>query len=168
MTQKHSVSSRVVVTSLLMSLILIAGVFVSSPNSFIELGFCGDLHNNDFRNIAVYQYNGTATNLVKNFTATGGSERILDSQPIDFEVVVKLNLTLASSTSEAKTFTRANMTITRTDTSVKIWDNVALNQSATVTSDANFYYVTFLGNWTSVLAVAGVTYNCTTVYQAYY
>jgi hypothetical protein len=159
---------RPLIVSILAFTILVVGIGVYSPEGFIRVGWSADAQGNDITHVTIYQYNGTVWNLVENFTSSGGSERILDSQPINFEVYMKLNKTLASSDSEAKSFTRSNMTITRTDTSVLIWDNVPLNQSATITSDATYYYLSFSGNWTSTLAVAGVTYNCTDVYQSYY
>jgi hypothetical protein len=146
---------------------LIASLLIYSPNSFIEV-HASDAYGNDIKWIYVEQYNGTAWNLVYNYTSSGGSNRILDNQKINFTVFTCLNKTYASSTAEALSFSRVNVTISTGGSPISGWSNIPCNQSATVLSDATYYYVTSFANWTTPLAIAGSTYNCTFVYQAYF
>ena len=146
----------------LLSLLLV--LFASTDGTFLALAVTDGM---DINWIYVEQYNGTAWNLVQNFTTTGGSERILDTQPINFTVCVYFNKTLAAAVGDAVTYTRVNGTI-GVGGDASIWNNVALNYSGTNSSDATFWYLWYHGNWTTSLAVAGTTYNCTFLYQGYY
>jgi len=127
-----------------------------------------DAYGNDIKWIYVEQYNGTGWDLVNNYTATGGSDRILDTQPINFTAFTCFNKTYAASEAEALSFTRVNITISESGSPIAGWNNIAMNESATVSSDADFYYLTSYGNWTAPLPEAGKTYNCTFAYQTYF
>lgn len=118
----------------------------------------------------VDQYNGTDWNLMLNATASGQSASILDSQPLNFTIQVKLDILYASTASQAQTYTWIGMNITYGGGPTYVWTNVTLNDTAVggVYSDASFWYVRKLGNWTSSLPIAGTTYNCTAEYRAYY
>jgi len=134
------------------------------PGSMFVLTVYGaDSYGNDITHIHVYQ-NGS---LLVNFTATGGSQRINDSVSMHFEVYVKINSSLVSSEAEAISYTRVNMSIMNVNTTY-VWNNVPLNSSGTASLVGSYYYHQKYGDWTSSLPVAGVTYNCTVVYQAYF
>lgn len=133
--------------------------------ALIRVVWAADALGNDIEYVEVYQYNGTAWNMVENFTVSGGSTRITDSWQTRFVVGVQLNDTLADDTAEARSYTRANMTIVDGGT---VWNNESLNDTGTVQDIGSYYYVPYEGNWTSNLPAAGVTYNCTVNYEVYY
>lgn len=112
----------------------------------------------------IEQWNGTAWVILQNVTtSTAWTQRVVDSQPIRFQVKWRLNNTLAGSEAEAVTYTRVKMNIT-----VGIWDNKAFNNTST-SSDASYYYGVELGTWNVTgQPVAGTTYNVATRYEAYY
>ena len=149
--------------SVALILIILIAVLPGSP--FTLLVFA-DSYSNDINNIEVWQYNGSAWNLMVNFTTSGGSQRIHDGWPTSFIVQVKLNTSLASSASEAHSYTRVNMSIVDGGT---VWPiSTMLNDSGTPSSSGGFWYVKKLGNWTSSLPSPGVTYSCNATFQAYY
>jgi len=151
------------ILSVALILIILMAVLPGSP--FTVLVFA-DSYSNDINNIEVWQYNGSAWNLLANFTTSGGSVRIHDGYETSFIVQVKLNTSLASSASEAHSYTRVNMSITDGGT---IWPiSTMLNDSGTPSSSGGFWYVKKLGNWTSSLPSPGVTYSCNATFQAYY
>jgi hypothetical protein len=159
----------IVVLSLLLSSLVIFSYedrFTRISYKFIAYG--ADSVGNDIYAFEVYQYNGSVWNLVVNNTASGNTSRIHDAWATAFRVGIKLNKTLASSDAEAISFTRCNLTIMNITDSKLVWTNVTLNNTATIGSDATYYYHWKLGNWTTDLPLAGVSYNCTVYYDAYY
>lgn len=144
-------------------LVLFAPIGSDHSNLFVY----GLLDTMDIKWIEVQQYNGSAWNQINNYTTTGGSDRILAGQKVNFTVEVSFNKTLASTIGDAQSNTRVNGTI-GIGSDHSIWNNVALNLSATYQSDATYWYVWFVGNWTSSLAVGGSTYNCTFTYEGNY
>jgi hypothetical protein len=120
----------------------------------------------DINFVNVYQYDSDTSLWVlrANFTSSGGSVRISDSQQVRFEVGYKFNKTLADSEAYAYTNTTVTMNIT-----VGIWNNVALNTTiVTGQSDATYYYLIRQGDWNATLPVGGTTYTCTFLYRGYY
>jgi hypothetical protein len=114
--------------------------------------------------INVYQSDGVDWVLRANFTSSGGSVRISDSQETRFEVGYKFNKTLAGSEAYAYSNTTVTMNIT-----VGIWNNVDLNTTiVTGQSDATYYYLIRQGDWNATLPVGGTTYTCTFLYRGYY
>lgn len=118
----------------------------------------------------VDQYNGTDWNNMLNATSSGQSASILDGQLVNFTIQVKLDITYAATAAQAQTYTWVGMSIFYGAGPTYVWNNVTLNDTAVggVYSDASFWYVRKLGNWTSSLPIAGTTYNCTAEYRAYY
>jgi hypothetical protein len=161
--QSFALQWSTVFAILIAFLVLFSPIGINRSNLIVY----GLLDTMDIQWIEVQQYNGTVWNQVNNYTATGGSDRILDSQLVNFTIEVSINKTVATTINDAQSYTRVNGTI-GIGNDHSIWDNVALNLSATYQSDATYWYVWFVGNWTSSLAVGGLTYNCTFVYQAYY
>lgn len=146
-------------------IIIITLSFLPSPFTAIHLAYCADSYGNDINYIKVWQYNGTAWNLLANFTTTGGSVRVHDSWVTNFTVGIKMNSTLVSSTAEAISYTRVYMNITDGGT---IWNNVELNNTA-CSLNGDYYYLTEEGHWNETgKPVTGVTYACSILYQAYY
>jgi hypothetical protein len=124
--------------------------------------FAVDSYGNDINFIEVWQYNGTGYVLLANFTSSGGSVRVHDSWVINFTIGIRFNSTLASSTSEAISYTRVYMNITG------IWTNVELNNTS-CTLIGSYYYLTEQGHWNQTgYPQAGVTYECSVLYQGYY
>jgi len=124
-----------------------------------------DAYGNDINYVEIWQFNGTTWVLKANFTSSGGSVRINDNQQVKFNVGIKLNSTLASSSNEAISYTRVYMNITYD--SNFIWQNVELNNTSCQLV-GNFYYLIETGIWSTNLPIAGKTYACTVLYQAYY
>jgi len=113
--------------------------------------------------VEVHQYNGTAWNLVANFTSSGGSTSVHDSWPTNFTVNIKFNSTLAGSTAEAISYTRVYMNI-----SSSVWTNEELNNTA-CSLVGSFYILEEQGHWNQTGKPAeGVTYECAVSYQGYY
>lgn len=151
--------------SMLLLFPLLVGALVLAPFSPYPVlnVFCADSYGNDITHIQIFQ-NGS---MLVNFTATDGSQRVADGLQINFEVYIKINSSLVSSSAEAISYTRVNMSIMNVNTTY-IWNNVPLNSSASAVLVGSFYYHAKIGNWTTSLPEAGVTYNCTVVYQAYF
>ena len=124
-----------------------------------------DAYGNDINYVEIWQYNGTTWILKANFTSSGGSVRINNNQQVKFNVGIRLNSTLASSSDEAISYTRVYMNITYDGTFV--WQNVELNNTSCQLV-GNFYYLIETGTWSTNLPIAGKTYACTILYQAYY
>lgn len=164
MDKHDKVRERITIAiSLGMILIIFIALLPGSPFSLLVFA---DIYSNNINNIEVWQYNGSAWNLVVNFSTSGGSERIHDGWATSFIVQVKLNTSLASSASEAHSYTRVNMSIIDGGT---VWPiTTMLNDTGTPSSSGGFWYVKKLGNWTSSLPSPGVTYSCNATFQAYY
>lgn len=122
----------------------------------------GDSYGNDIVWVAVYQ-GGV---LKANFTASGGSARIDAGIQVDFVVYIKFNASLATSQSEAVSYTKVVMNITYNSNFV--WQNKELNNTSVSGPSGGFYWLKEVGNWTSNLPQAGATYTCTVKYQGYY
>ena len=130
---------------------------------FIMTVYGADSYGNDITHITIYQ-NGS---FLVNFTTSDGTQRVVDSLNMHFEVYIKINSSLVSSEAEAISYTRVNMTIQNTN-GTYIWNNVALNSSGTADLIGAYYYHQKYGDWISSLPEAGITYNCSVVYQAYF
>jgi len=113
--------------------------------------------------MTVEQWDGDSWEILLNqTTATSWSQRVVDNQPVRFQVKWRLNNTLATSTSQAVSYTKVLMNITSS------WTNVELNNTSS-SSDASWYYGVELGTWNQTgKPAAGVTYNVATRYEAYY
>jgi hypothetical protein len=148
--------------TLILSLLLISFLLVQDDTLIV---YAADSYGNDINFVEVWQYNGSAYNLLANFTVTGGSVRVHDSWPTNFTVGIQINSTLVSSTADAIAYTRVYMNITDGGS---IWNNVELNNTACSLS-GSYYYLTEQGHWNQTgKPVAGVTYACSILYQAYY
>lgn len=162
-TQKLVKSSSVTVIAI--GILLFALLLQPFNVTLIQMVWAADVHNNDILWVAVYQWNGSAWVLRNNFTSSGGSTRIHHEQVVNFTVRIKLNSTLASSTTEAVSYTRVYMNITNGGS---IWTNEELNNTA-ATLSGDFYLITEEGIWNETgKPVAGTTYSCTVDYDAYY
>lgn len=148
----------------MVSILFVALLF--APNgTFLNLAYAADAYGNDILWVAIYQYNGTAWNLVWNITSSGGSYRVHDAWAINFTVCIQFNNTLASSTAEAIDYTRVYMNITDGGT---VWNNEELNNTA-CTLEGDYYVLLEEGYWNEVgKPEAGVTYECAVLYQGYY
>jgi hypothetical protein len=136
--------------------------------TFIRVAYASpaDSYGNDILFIEVWQYNGSGYVLMHNITSTGGTYRINDNQTTLFNVTVCFNSTLASSQSEAVSFTRVYMNITDGGT---IWNNQLLTNIAVSGPTNGFYYLVKQATWNSTgYPVAGTTYSISTLYQGYY
>lgn len=148
-----------------MSLIAIAVIALLPQSPFTRMVFAADSYGNDINFVEVWQHNGTDWNLLDNFTTTGGSVRVHDSWVLNFTVGIMVNSTLVSSVSDAIAYTRVYMNITDGGA---IWNNVELNNTA-CSLNGSYYYLTEQGHWNATgKPVAGVTYACSILYQAYY
>jgi len=125
-----------------------------------------DSYGNVIVYLCIYQWNGSAWILKLNHTTDASfSTRLVANYPVKFTVKWRLNNTLASSEAEAVSYTRVYMNITNGGT---IWNNEELNNTST-SSDADYYYGVEEGIWNQTgKPVAGTTYSCSALYQAYY
>ena len=147
------------------SLMVVAAIALFPNSQFTKLAFAADSYGNDINFIEVWQYNGTNWNLLANFTVTGGSVRVHDSWAINFTIGIQINNTLVSSVSDAIAYTRVYMNITNGGT---VWNNAELNNTS-CSLVGSYYYLTEQGHWNQTAKpVAGVTYACSILYQAYY
>ena len=134
--------------------------------SFISIVYAADAYGSDITHIEIYHHNGTAWVLVGNCTSSSGqSYSVHDTWPIKFLVNMKFNNTLASSTAEAISYTRVYMNITNGGS---IWTDEELNNTA-CSEVGDFYELEEEGVWNATgYPVAGVTYECSVLYQGYY
>jgi len=146
------------------ALLLLSILVISLSIHFNELTVLAvDAYGNDIQYVEIHQYNGTHWNLVENFTSTGGSCRVNDEWPTNFTVSIKFNSTFASSTAEAISYTRVYMNI-----SESVWTNAELNNTA-CSLVGSFYILTEQGHWNETgKPEAGITYECSVLYQGYY
>jgi hypothetical protein len=159
---KETLKKKFLVLTLILPLLLVSLLMMQNDTMIV---YAADSYGNDITFIEVWQYNGTAWNLLANFTSTGGNVRVHDSWAINFTVGIRINSTLVSSTSDAIAYTRVYMNITDGGS---IWNNAELNNTACSLS-GSYYYLTEQGHWnTTGKPTAGVTYACSILYQAYY
>ena len=157
-----SLKRKFLVLTLILPLLLLSLLMMQNDTMIV---YAADSYGNDINFIEVWQYNGSAWNLLANFTSTGGSVRVHDSWAMNFTVGIQINSTLVSSTSEAIDYTRVYMNITDGGS---IWNNAELNNTSCSLS-GSYYYLTEQGHWNETgKPVAGVTYACSILYQAYY
>ncbi|MFN3329235.1 MAG: hypothetical protein ACK40U_10395 [Fervidobacterium pennivorans] len=153
---------KIVIATLSLTAMLLLTLFFGEPEIFLRVfGSPADAYGNDIVYIEVWQ----GGSLKANFTSTGGSVRIDANQQVDFVVCIKFNSTLASSESEAISYTKVLMNITYSGN--YIWQNKELNNTSIFLSNG-FYWLKEVGNWTSNLPQEGITYNCAVLYQGYY
>jgi len=153
---------KFLVLTLILPLLLVSLLMMQKDTMIV---YAADSYGNDINFIEVWQYNGSAWNLLANFTSTGGSVRVHDSWATNFTVGIQINSTLVSSVSDAIAYTRVYMNITDGGS---IWTNAELNNTSCSLS-GSYYYLTEQGYWNETgKPVAGVTYACSILYQAYY
>lgn len=162
--ERNTFASRGGTASVYLCIYLLLSLCLITLNgTFIHLAWAADAYGNDVEFVEIYQYDGSAWNLVENFTSSGGSCRVHDGWPTNFTVSIKFNSTLASSTAEAIDYTRLYMNI-----SESIWTNEELNNTA-CSLVGSFYILTEEGHWNQTgKPVAGTTYECSVSYQGYY
>ena len=143
--------------------LLICTLLLTQTSNFTVYASPGDSFGNDIVWIAVYQ-GGV---LKANFSASGGSVRVDAGVQVDFVVCIRFNASLAGSQSEAVQYTRVLATISYGSGNY-IWQDKELNNTSVAGPSGGFYWLREVGNWTSNLPQAGVTYTCTFKYQGYY
>ena len=150
----------------LISILILTLIFISNSNSKLFV-YAADAEGNDINFVEVWQWNGTDYDLKGNVTLSGQSVIVNDNQTVKFIVSIKFNSTLASSQNEAVSFTRVYMNITY-DSSF-IWQNKELNNTSVSGPSGGFYWIKENGVWNSTgYPAAGVTYECSILYQGYY
>lgn len=128
-----------------------------------------DSYGNDIISIEIWQYNFTNWNLIANFTSSGGSVRVHDSWAINLTVQIRLNETLATSKSEAISYTKVFVNITYGDIPTYVWTNKELNNTSCTGPTGGFYYLKEQGHWNETgKPESGITYACSTQFKAYY
>jgi len=137
--------------------LLVLALFGYSNDGFVSLVFAADSYGNDIKYIEVWE----GDTLKANFTSSGGTVRVNASNTITFNVSICINSTLASSTSEAVSYTAVYMNITG------IWTNVELNNTSVVLN-GSFYYLIEKGVINAGTLTEGQTYDCSILYKAYY
>jgi hypothetical protein len=140
--------------------VLVLSMLMMMPKNLTNLyvyGSPGDSYGNDIKFIEVWE----GSTLKANFTTSGGSVSVNASKTITFNVSICLSSTLASSTSEAVSYTAVYMNITG------IWTNVELNNTSVVLN-GSFYYLIETGILNANTLTEGQTYACSVLYKAYY
>jgi hypothetical protein len=156
-----SKTKKTVLIALALSTLLLA--LSEKQFTMVHVTFAADSYGSDINFVEIHQWNGTAYVLKDNLTATGGSVRVVDTQIVKFIVNVKFNDTLATDTTEAVSYTRIYMNI-----SESVWTNAELNNTS-CSSSGGFYWIEEEGVWNQTgKPEAGVTYECTVLYQGYY
>ena len=116
-----------------------------------------DAYGNDITHVEVWEDDV----LKANYTSSGGSLRVNASKTIKFVVGIKFNSTLASSESEAISYTQVLMNITG------IWNNQELNNTSCTLSNG-FYWLKEQGILAPNTLTEGQTYDYSVLYKAYY
>lgn len=147
-------------------LILTFSILLIEHHSIIFVQAIGtpDSYGNVIMNMTIHQWNGSNWELLQTVTTdTNWTQRVVDSQPINFTVCWRLNKTLASDSTEAQDYTKVSMNIST------IWTDEELNATGSVSSDATYWYGYELAHWNQTgKPESGVTYEVTTKYEAYY
>jgi hypothetical protein len=138
-------------------LVLLMVMMPRNSTNLYVYGSPADSYGNDILYIEVWE----GSTLKANFTVSGGSVSVNASNTITFNVSICLNSTLASSTSEAVSYTAVYMNITG------IWTNVELNNTSVVLN-GSFYYLIEKGVLNAGTLTEGQTYDCSVLYKAYY
>lgn len=140
--------------------LLFSLIFLTSNNLALLRVYAspGDAYGNDIKFIEVWE----GSVLKANFSASGGSVRVNASKAITFNVTIWFNSTLASSQSEAVSYTKVLLNITGIVTNAEL-TNVKVSGPV-----GGFYilverYVVAAGTLSE-----GQTYECTFKYQGYY
>lgn len=152
-------------------IVLLAILALSRQGSFINLAYAApDSYGDDINWIYTEQWNGSQWILVKNFTSSGDSARITDSDQVNFTAEAKFNVTFAADNGTAQSYTKMNITISFINGSglTPSWNNLPMNQSSYSWNDTQFYHIIFYANWTNPLPTQGAFYNCSFNYQPYY
>ena len=154
---------KVKIVAIVSLTVLLIAFLLAFPNgTFIHVAYASDVHGNDINFIEIWQYNGTDYVLRANFSSSGGTYLLYDSQPTKFMVNIKFNSTLAGSTNEAIECTKVIMNITG------VWTNEEFNNTS-CTLIGDFYYLAETGIWNEEgKPESGVTYECNVIYQGYY
>jgi len=116
-----------------------------------------DAYGNDITHVEVWEDDV----LKANYTSSGGSVQVDASKTIKFIVGIKFNSTLASSESEAISYTQILMNITG------IWINKELNNTSCTLANG-FYWLKEEGILSPNILSEGQTYGCSVLYKAYY
>jgi len=140
-------------------LILLTLPFLKDHSTILFFAYASpsDAYGNDITYVEVWE-NDT---LKANYTLSGGSLRVNASNTIKFVVGIKFNSTLASSQSEAISYTQILMNITG------IWTNQELNNTS-CSLDSGFYWLKEEGTLSPNTLNEGQTYDWSVLYKAYY
>jgi len=147
--------------------LLLTLILLLTPSHFtlVKVSAIGnpDTYGNAIVWLTVEQWDGVSWDVLLNHsTAINWTVRVEDDTPTRFQVKWRLNNTLANSIAQAVEYTRVLMNITG------IWTNKELTNVAS-SSDPNFYYGVERGVWNQTgYPQAGMTYDVTTRYEAYY
>jgi hypothetical protein len=151
---------RRILTLACFAVLVLALLMIPQKWTFLHVVYAspGDAYGNDIKFIEVWEGN----TLKANFTASGGSVRVNASKAITFNVTIWFNNTLASSQSEAVSYTRVYLNITGVVTNAEL-ANVKVSGPT-----GGFYilverYVVAAGTLSE-----GQNYECTFKYQGYY
>jgi len=155
--------------------IAVAFLFATIPqNAYIA--YCAgtpDAYGNQILNFKVYQndtgawvWKGTITSA--NYTA-GFQIRVEEGPCVMFNVTVRLNKTMASNIAEAVTNTRVYMNISDAGA---VWTNELMddwNDGGVDVGPGTYYSVTYSEIWSDATKpLAGITYDISIKYEAYY
>lgn len=148
----------------ILAVLIVLALFTMIPERFayIQFALAADSYGNDILWVRISQWDGSQYVEKINSTASAFTVRVEDSKAVKFEVGVRFNDTLASSTSEAISYTRNYLNI-----STLITNQEMTNDTCTLSSP--YYYITEYYVWNSTgYPVAGVTYSCSIRYDGYY
>lgn len=127
--------------------------------------WAADSYDNDIDYIEVWQWNGSAWELIANFTASEGSVSVVHEQPINFTVGIRFNSTLADDAAEAVSYTRVYCNITNGGS---VWTNEELNNTSS-SLVGSYYRITEQGYWNMTgYPAEGVSYTVRFLYEGYY
>jgi len=160
-------NKRKITTALCFSFLLFLSLLAIPNNPLIRFVWSADAYGNQINWASIEQYNVTlgGYELVVNMTSSGQTVRVHDSWVVRFKVGMRFNSTLASSTSQAITYTRIYMNLTNGGS---IWTNKELNNTSCVLS-GSWYYLVENGVWNQTgKPTSGVTYLCSIRYEGYY
>jgi len=142
-------------------IILLMSIMVFVNDNFVVLHVFaspGDAYGNDIKFIEVWE----GSVLKANFTASGGSVRVNASKAITFNVTIWFNSTLASSQSEAVSYTRVYLNITGVVTNAEL-------ANVKVSGPVGGYYILVERYVVAAGTLSeGQSYECTFKYQGYY
>jgi hypothetical protein len=163
--QKNKKPSHVAVVSAIVFLSMLVISLFCVPWATIHMVWGSDAYGNDILWLAVDQWNGSMWVHRANWTASGGTTKVANSQPVRFTTEVRFHTSLATNLTEANSYIQVKMNLT-----VGIYNNQSLAYMANMSFvGGSYYFLVYRVIWNVAgQPVGATTYNGQLKYHGYY